>query len=83
MIVSDNTIQAEDLCDFFYTLGKKGLNVLQKMEKNLKNSSRFLDNTANVATPAASRNPKNVISTIPQVINFYQTDSVLHSGKFV
>ena len=27
MIVSDNVIQAEDLCDFFKNLGKKGLNV--------------------------------------------------------
>ena len=33
MIVSDNTIQAEDLGDFFKNLCKKGLNVSKKMAK--------------------------------------------------
>ena len=35
MIVSDNTIQAEGLGDFFKILGKKGLNVSKKMPKNV------------------------------------------------
>ena len=30
MIVSDNTIKAEGLCDLFKNLGKKGLNVSKK-----------------------------------------------------
>ena len=33
MIVSDNTIQAEGLGDFFKNLGKKGLNASKKMAK--------------------------------------------------
>ena len=33
MIVSDNTIQAEGLGDFFKNLGKKSLNVSKKMAK--------------------------------------------------
>ena len=33
MTVSDNTIQAEGLNDFFENLGKKGLNVIKKMAK--------------------------------------------------
>ena len=33
MIVSDNTIQAEGLGDFFKNLGKKGLNVSKKWQK--------------------------------------------------
>ena len=33
MIVSDNTIQAEGLGDFFKNLGKKGLNVSKKLVK--------------------------------------------------
>ena len=33
MIVSDNTIQAEGLGDFFKNLGRKGLNVSKKMAK--------------------------------------------------
>ena len=33
MIVSDNTIQAEGLGDFFKNLGKRGLNVAKKCQK--------------------------------------------------
>ena len=84
VIASDNTIQAEDLGDFFKNLGKKGLNVSKKMVKNvLKNSSRALDITANIATAAASRNPKNVMSTLPELITFYNTGKGLYFGKFV
>ena len=35
MIVSDNTIKAENLGDFFKNLGEKGLNVSKKMAKNV------------------------------------------------
>ena len=84
MIVSDNTIQAEGLSDFFKNLGKKGLNVSKKMAKNvLKNPSRALDITANIATAAASRNPKNIMSTLPELITFYNTGEGLYLGKFV
>ena len=44
---------------------------------------RALDITANLATTAASRNPKNVLSTIPEVINFYHTGRGFYLGKFV
>ena len=84
MIVSDNTIQAEGLGDFFKNLGKKSLNISKKMVKNvLKNPSRALDITANIATAAASRNPKNVMSTLPELITFYNTGKGLYLGKFV
>ena len=54
------------------------------MAKNvLKNPSRALDITANIATAAASRNPKSVMSTLPELIIFYNTGKGLHSGKFV
>ena len=83
MIVSDNTIQAEGLGDFFKNLCKKGLNVSKKMAKNvLKNPSRALDITANIATAAVSRNPKNVMSTLPELITFYNTGKGLYLGKF-
>ena len=56
MIVTDNTIQAEGLGDFFKNLGKKGLNVSKKMAKNvLSNPGRALDLKAKIATAAASR----------------------------
>ena len=48
MTVSDDTIKAEGLGDFFKNLGKKGLNVSKKMAKNvLSNSGRALDLTKN------------------------------------
>ena len=55
MIVSDNTIKAEGLGDFFRNLGKKGLNVSKKKAKNvLSNPGRALDLTAKIATAAVS-----------------------------
>ena len=54
------------------------------MAKNvLKNPSRALDNTANFATVAASKNTKNVMSTLPDLIIFYNTGNGLYLGKFV
>ena len=84
MIVSDNTIQAEGLGDFFKNLG----NVSSKAAKNLatnalKNPSRFLEIGANVAKAAVSKNPKAALSTLPEVINFYHTGKGLYLGKFV
>ena len=49
----------------------------------LKNPSRALDITTNIATAAASRNPKNVTSTLPELITFYNTGKGLYLGKFV
>ena len=84
MTVSDNTIEAEGLSDFFKNLGKNSVKVGKKLAKNvLKNPSRALDITANIASAAASRSPKNVLSTLPEVINFYHTGKGLYLGKFV
>ena len=84
MIVFDNVIQAEDLGDFFKNLGKKGLNVSKKMAKNvLSNPGRALDLTAKIATAAASRNSKQALSTLPELITFYNTGKGLYLGKFV
>ena len=69
MIESDNTIEAEKLTDFFKNLGKKRLNVSKKMAKNVfKNPARALVITANIATAAASRNSKNLRSTLRELI---------------
>ena len=84
MIVSDNTIQAEGFGDFFTNLGKKGLNVSKKMAKNvLGNPRRALDLTAKIATAAASKNSKQALSTLPELITFYNTGRNLYLGKFV
>ena len=84
MTVSDNTIKAEGLGDFFKNLGKKGLNVSKKMAKNvLKNPGRALEIGANVGSAFASRNPKAALTSLPEVINFYHTGKGLYLGKFV
>ena len=84
MIVSDNTIQAESLGDFFKNLGKKGLNLSKKMAKNvLSNPGRALDLTAKIATAAASKNSKQALSTLPELITIYNTGKGLYLGKFV
>ena len=83
MIVSDNTIQAEGLGDFFKNLGKKGLNESKKMAKNLlKNPGRDLEITSNIATAAATKNSKAALSTLPEVNNFYHTGKGLYLPRF-
>ena len=78
MTVSDSTKFAEGLVDFFENLGEKGLNLSKKMAKNvLRIPGRALDITSNVACAVASRNPKAILSTLPELINFYTT------GKFL
>ena len=84
MIVSDNVVQAEGLGDIFKHLGKKGLNVSEEIAKNvLSNPGRALDLTAKIATAAASRNSKQALSTLPELITFYNTGKGLCLGKFV
>ena len=84
MTVSDNTIKAEGLGDFFKNLGEKGLNVSKKMAKNvLSNPGRALDLTARIATAAVSRNSKQALSTLPELITFYNTGKGLYLGNFV
>ena len=84
MIVSENTIKAEGLVDFFMDLRKKGLKGSKKLAKYvLKNPARALDITANNATAAASRNPKNVMSTLSELKTFYNTGEGLYFGNFV
>ena len=54
------------------------------MTKNiLSNPRRALDLTAKRATAAASRNSKQALSTIPELITFYNTGKGLYIGKFV
>ena len=83
IIVSDNTIQAEGLGDFFENLGKRGLNVSKKMAKNVLSSpGRALDLTAKSATAAVFKNSKQSLSTLPKLITFYNTGKGLFLGKF-
>ena len=84
MIVSDNTIQAEGLGEFFKKLGKVSSSAAKKLSTNaLKNPSRFFEIGANVAAATAERNPKAALSALPEVINFYHTGRGVYLGKFV
>ena len=59
MIVSNNTIKAESLGDFFKNIGRNEINVSKKMAKNvLSNPGRALDLSAKIATTAAPKNSK-------------------------
>ena len=84
MIVSDNTIQAEGLEDFFKNLGKASTKAAKKLATNaLTNPSRFLEIGANVATAAVSKIPRAALSALPEVIKFYHPGKGLYLGKFV
>ena len=84
LIVSDHTIQAEGLGDFFKKLGKISAKAGKKLAKNvLSNPGRALDITAKIANAAATKSPKAALSPLPEVINFYHTGKGLYLGKFV
>ena len=84
MIVSDNVIQVEGLGDFFKNLGKSSVKVGKKLAKNvLINPGRALDLTAKITTAAASKNSKQSLSALPELITFYNTGKGLYLGKFV
>ena len=83
MIVSDNTIKAEGLGDFFKNLLKISAKAGKKLAKNvLSNPGRALDLTAKIATAAASKSPKAALTTLPEVIKFYHEGQGLYLGKF-
>ena len=54
------------------------------MAKNvLENPSRALDITAKITTAAASRNPRNLMKSLPEILTFYNTGRGVYLGKFV
>ena len=84
MTDSDNTIKAKGLSSFFKNLGKISVKAGKKLAANIrKNPGRALEIGANVATEAASRNPKAALSTLLEVISFYHTGNGLYLGRLV
>ena len=84
MTIRDNTRKKESLGDFFENLGKKGLNVSKRWQKTFKkNPGRALDLTAKKVKAAVSRNSKQALSTLPELITFYNVGKGLFLGKFV
>ena len=78
LIVSDQTIQAEVLGDFFRSVGKAAKNVGKKI---LNNPGRALEIAANIGTAAASKNPKLIAATAPDIIKFVHQGKGLYLGK--
>ena len=72
LIVSERTIDGEGLGDFFKHLGSAAKNVGKKI---LNNPGRALEIAANIGTAAASKNPRLIAATAPDVIKF------VHQGK--
>ena len=72
LIVSDQTIQAEGLGNFFKHLGSAAKNVEKKI---LNNPGRALEIAANIGTAAASKSPRMIAATAPDIIKF------VHQGK--
>ena len=65
-------------------MGKIFATGVKKLATNVvKNPGRALDITANIATAAASRNPKAALSTLPEYIDFYHMGKRLYLGKSV
>ena len=84
MIVSDNTISAENLGDFLKFFGKRSVEISKLLTENvLKNPGRVVDMKANIGSAAASKNPKAALPTLPEPIGFYHTGERLYLGKFV
>ena len=78
IIVSDQTIQAEGLSDFFRGVGKADKNVGKKW---LNYSWRALELAAKIGTAAASKNPWMIAATAPDIIKFVHQGKGLYLGK--
>ena len=76
--VSDQNIQAEGLGDFFRGIGKAAKNVGKKI---LNNPGRALELAANIGTAAASKNPRMIAATAPDIIKFVHQGKGLYLGK--
>ena len=70
MTVSDATIEAEGLKDFFKKVGKATVNFGKKFANN---PVRALEIASKIGSAAASRNPRAALSATPNLIKFATT----------
>ena len=70
MTVSDATIEAERLKDFFKSIGFATVSFGKKVAKN---PVRALEIASKIGSAAASRNPKAALSATPDLIKFATT----------
>ena len=59
MLVSDATIEAEGLKDFFKSVGKAAVNFEKKVANN---PARALEKASKIGSAAATRNPRSALS---------------------
>ena len=78
LIVSDQTISAEGLGDFFRGIEKAAKSV---GKKSLNNPGRALELAANIGIAAASKNPRMIAATAPDIIKFVHQGKGLYLGK--
>ena len=74
MTVSDATIDAEGLKDFFKSVGKATVNFGKKVANN---PVRALEIASKIRSAAASRNPRAALSATPNLIEFGNTGEVI------
>ena len=70
MTVSDATIEAEGLKDFFKSVGRATVNFGKKVANN---SVRGLEIASEIGSAATSRNPRVALSATPDLIKFATT----------
>ena len=70
MTVSDATIEAEGLKDFFKIVGKATVNFGKKVANN---PARALEIASKIGSAVASRNPRAALSATPDLIKFATT----------
>ena len=70
MTVSDATIEAEGLKDFFRSVGRATVNFGKKVAYN---PVRALEIASKIGSAAASRNPKAALAATPDLIKFATT----------
>ena len=78
MTVSDATIEAEGLKDFFKSVGKATVNFGKKVankfgKKVANNPVRALEIASKIGSAAASRNPRAALSATPDLTKFATT----------
>ena len=71
MTVSDATIEAEGLKDFFKSVGRATVNFGKNVADN---PVRALEIASKIRSAAASRNPRAALSATPDLIKFATTD---------
>ena len=81
MTVSDATIEAEGLTDFFKSVGKATVNFGKKVANN---PVKALEIARKIGSAAASRNPRAALSATPDLIKFATTGegiTVIQKGR--